>query len=145
MRPEGIRIDPEVIDRCGRAAAVGANWGTLADIAGVNRGTLWRWRRQGEDDIDARLDTDPARLVRAIRDGKGRDAMNSLAILAKAASKGDVRVAMWKLERTHGYGCVTEQTSDAETAAPVVDQAAVLASLPTEVLEELLAARKRTE
>lgn len=146
-RPEGIRIEAEVIERCGRAAAVGANWGTIGDIAGVARNTLWRWRRQGEADIDAGIESDPAKFVRAIREGKGRDAMASLAILAKAASKGDVRVAMWKLERTHGYGIEPEKAPEEGTTNPAAtltpeEQLAAARSLPPDVLARALAEAK---
>jgi hypothetical protein len=152
MRKRWVTLNPEVQERLVKATQLGLSWRHAAAYANISRTTLFNWRKRGEQEEDG-----PYReLVDAMEAAEGEMIAANMAHIRKAAGEGAWQAAAWTLERRHPeeYAKYRDRpdvvdrearAAEAATAAPVVDQSAVLASLPIEVLEELLAARKRSE
>jgi hypothetical protein len=95
---------PERITRAEQAAKLGATRAIMAQYIGVSEPTFYRWMSTGRDS-----GTQPYReLYERVKAAEGECAVQSLALIKKAAMGGKGRpgswqAAAWLLERRHGY------------------------------------------
>ena len=147
------------IDTARELSRTGLSLSGISGALGVTPRSVQRWcfvgkeaaerEEAGEElpETDALL----AAFFRAIAQGLSDAEARFIGGLAESSSGGsqfwlERRLSSEYAKYRDRPDVVDREARAAEqAAAPVVDQAAVLASLPTEVLEELLAARKRTE
>ena len=88
-------LTPDVVNRILSAIRCGATNKTSCEAAGVSESTLYRWLDRAKDGNDPDCSEFSRRLHRARQEG----VTARLALIQKAATKGDWRAAAWLLER----------------------------------------------
>ena len=154
-----LTCTPEHVEKAKELAAKGISLTGIAGALGVTTRSVQRWcavgcdamRREEDGEELSESDAVLASFFRATSQGFTEAESVFVGILGGSSSQG----AQFWLERRRAseYAKYRDRPDvvDREHAAsqpvppPAVDPREVLASLPTEVLEELLEARKRTE
>ena len=99
------------------ASVRSGNWlETAAQMAGIDRDTLFAWKRKGKSDLEAGLTNSIyAQFVNAIARAEADAEAVSVARVRTAAQK-DWRAAAWYLERRHSDRWTLNQSVTAEEA-----------------------------
>lgn len=72
--------------------------------AGINPGTLYRWKTRGDPDRDGynqKTDRRYREFREAVEAARGRAESSYALLVRRAAQGGDTRAAMWWLDRAH--------------------------------------------
>lgn len=88
------------LKRIKEALRLGASFKLTAHYAGVSEDTFRRWRNEA---ATAKAGTLMARLHEALMVESAKGGIINLRRVDSAGGEGDVRAAMWILERRHGY------------------------------------------
>lgn len=88
------------LKRIKEALRLGASFKLVAHYAGVSEDTFRRWRRDAEH---AKKGTLLDQLRVALLTDSAQGGITNLRRVDAAGMEGDVRAAMWMLERRHGY------------------------------------------
>lgn len=97
--PKGpYKYKPEVLDRLFRALRLGATREHACGAAGIGRQTFYDWIAR-----DRNGDPEYAGFIVRLREAEANQAVRDLLTLEKAAADGDIKAAMFRLERSRGY------------------------------------------
>ena len=95
-RPE--KLSDEVQKKICDALSAGNRLAVAAEYADVSRATAYRWRKLGEDGVDARY----VAFAEAVRQAEARGEVHAVGIVRRELPN-DVRAAQWLLERRYGW------------------------------------------
>ncbi len=112
------KYKPETLERLLEAIRLGATFKMAAEYAGISRSTMYNYINAGKK---AKPGTKKAQFYAELVKAESDGAISSLAVIDKAALKGDWKAAAWKLERRHGYhrdGCAQIQTENRTEKLP---------------------------
>lgn len=110
------KLNPETSTAIIDAVRTGATLDVAAAAAGINVGTLHKWRDRGETDLNAAHDTIYARLVDELTRATAAGEV-SLVRMIRSAGLTDWRAAAWLLERRAPSRWAREgQADDADSA-----------------------------
>lgn len=89
------KLTPEIAERICSALRIGASIDIAAHHAGVHRDSIYRWLQRGEQEFKGAYAAFFEQTQRARADCQ----ISALAIIKKASLAGDVKAAMFLLER----------------------------------------------
>lgn len=96
---------------------------TAASLAGITITTLNSWLNKGRKDLEAGIESEYAKFVMDFEQATAIGESKPLSTVNKASDRGDLRAAMFLLERRHGKG-KWEKTDRLEvggdSSAPIV-------------------------
>lgn len=99
MSSEPTKFTPERREVIIAALLKGATMKDAAHFARIGRTTLYEWLQRGEQGIEPYV-----QFAVDVRQAQSQSALDMLEVIEKAAKQGgDVKAAMWLLERRHGY------------------------------------------
>lgn len=120
------KLTPELIHTIETAVESGAFYEDACIVAGINKSTLYRWREQGEADIEHGRHTLEADFCTALTRGSAAAEVHAAEAVAKARFH-DWRAAAWYLERRNparwGRREQVEHSGSIRTGEPVIVEA----------------------
>ena len=88
------------MERIIKALQQGATMTLAAEHGNIARSTLYKWIRMGED---ARAREPYKSFAKDVRTAESQSALQALSTINTAIVDGDVKAAMWLLQRRHNY------------------------------------------
>lgn len=112
----GRVLNDELIKRLCEAKALGAKDKIACEAAGIHPNTLRNWINLATEEQERRAEgvapntnnDDYLAFLEMYTKASAKSGVDALRALNDASNKGDVKAAMWLLERAHGYGTVQQ-------------------------------------
>lgn len=114
--PRPTKFNEVTMEKIFEAIKVGATPTTAGKYAGVSRETIWRWVKRGD-----RGQAEYREFARRFHETQASLVVLLLAVVDKAAMKGDWKAAAWKLARIDRkeYGSMADAPAESEAPKQV--------------------------